>query len=81
MFTVSFIANMLKRHPRCMKLIHRAFKVEASKTVESDPYREDEEDPMDSKALKSNLWEAEVLMTHHYDERVRNYCKLFKTEF
>ena len=27
MFVISFIANMIKRHPRCLKLVHRKFKV------------------------------------------------------
>lgn len=30
--------------------------------------------------MKSCLWEMEVLMKSHYDERVRNYSKVFKTE-
>lgn len=26
MFIVSFIANLIKRHPRCLKMVHRKFK-------------------------------------------------------
>ena len=36
---------------------------------------------METKAIKSSLWEMEVIMKHHYDSNVRNYCKVFKTDF
>lgn len=34
MFVVSFTANMLKRHPRCQRLINRKFKEGATKTID-----------------------------------------------
>ena len=64
-----------------MRLIHRKSKDGVLKSYEKDPYLENEEDPINSKALKSCLWEIEALIKHHYDERVRSYCKVFKTEF
>jgi hypothetical protein len=48
--------------------------------VESDPYLEDEVDPLKARAMKSCLWEVELIMRSHYDERVRNYSKVFKTD-
>jgi hypothetical protein len=47
----------------------------------SDPYRADETDPLLSKALKSSLWEMQILMIKHYDQRVRDFCKLFRADF
>ena len=31
-------------------------------------------------ALKSSLWELEIVLVHHYDQRVRDYAKILKTE-
>lgn len=81
MFVASFIVNMIKRHPGCIKLIHRKLKESDSKVLEKDPYQEDEVDPLEARALKSCLWEIDALMKHHYDERVRTYCKVFKSQF
>jgi U3 small nucleolar RNA-associated protein 19 len=53
MFLISFIVNLLKRHPRCVKLIHRREHAKA----DTDPYDSTEEDPLESKAIKSSLWE------------------------
>jgi U3 small nucleolar RNA-associated protein 19 len=39
MFVISFIANMIKRHPRCVRLIHRKRKIfKDVPTFTSDPY-------------------------------------------
>lgn len=82
MFVTSFIINTIKRHPRCLKLIQRKGKDGGNKIeISNDPYLEDETDPMESKAMKSSLWEIEIIMKHHYDSRVRNYTKVFKTDF
>lgn len=50
------------------------------RTIKKDPYREDETDPMESKALHSCLWEIETIMKQHYDQKVRDYAKIFKTD-
>ena len=47
----------------------------------SDPYKANEKDPLLAKALKSSLWEIQILMTKHYDQRVRDFCKLFRADF
>lgn len=80
MFVVSFVANMLKRHPRCQRLVNRKFKEGNIKTIETDPYLEEESDPLKTRAMKSCLWEMEALLKSHYDERIRNYAKVFKTD-
>lgn len=63
-----------------MRLIHRPVKLGRKNFVNYDPYNENEIDPMDSQAIKSCLWELEVLMKHHYDSRIRNFAKIFKTD-
>lgn len=79
MFIISFIANMIKRHPRCVRLIHRKKKLyKENKSFERDPFKHNEEDPLKTKALKSSLWELETVIKSEFDEQVRNYTKLFK---
>lgn len=80
MFVISFVTNLTKRHPKCMRLLHRkAAQVEYD--LVNDPYKEDETDPMETRALKSSLWEIESIMRQHLDSSVRNYAKVFKTDF
>jgi U3 small nucleolar RNA-associated protein 19 len=47
MFVLAFSNNLVKRHPKTMRLIHRR-SVAKDLHVElmSDPYKEDEEDPL-----------------------------------
>eukprot|EP00347_Sterkiella_histriomuscorum_P012185 403369569 len=81
MFTISFIANMLRRHPRCYKLVSRKkLDKKQIRSIKNDPYREDEADPMESRALHSCLWEIEILMKQHFDSKVRDFAKIFKTD-
>lgn len=79
MFVISLAANLVKRHPRCVRLVHwRQSKLKANPTFESDPFRLTEKDPAKARALKSSLWELDCLMNSGVDETVRNYSKLFK---
>ena len=79
MYVISLIANLIKRHPRCVRLIHRKRKLyKENPTFETDPYKDSEPDPLRAKALKSSLWELDTLMKHEFDEQVRKYAKLFK---
>ena len=80
MFIISFSTNLIKRHPKCMRLIHRRSTAVQS-NLERDPFREDQEDPMDTRAIKSSLWELETIMRQHVDSSVRTYAKVFKTDF
>ena len=55
MFTISLIANLIKRHPRCVRLIHRKRKLHAvNQFFEQDPFKDTEPDPSKAKALKSS---------------------------
>ena len=81
MFAISLIANLIKRHPRTVRLIHRKKKLYAlNPTFETDPYLDCEKDPSKAKALKSSLWEIDAILQNEMDEQVRNYCKLFKAD-
>jgi len=51
------------------------------KRLASDPFLASETDPLSTKALKSSLWEVEILMRKHHDMRVRDFTKMFKTNF
>jgi U3 small nucleolar RNA-associated protein 19 len=68
MYVVGLVVNLIKRHPRCLKLIHRK-KTSMSMGIHlsNDPYKETEADPLMSFALKSSLWELDLVMKQHYD--------------
>ena len=52
------VTNLIKRHPNCRVLLHRANVEEC--TLTSDPYDLEAPDPVDSHALESCLWELKV---------------------
>lgn len=61
---IPFICNLMKRHPSCQLLIHRA--VKECKTMDCDPYLMDEVDPSKSCALESSLWEIQTMKSHYF---------------
>lgn len=67
------------RHAKCLRLVHR--KSNQVLELSSDPYREDETDPLNTRALSSSLWELDTVLRQHMDSGIRNYAKVFKTEF
>ena len=81
MYVVSQIANLIHRHPRCYRLIHRKkTSISLGLRLSNDPYLEEEEDPLKTMAMKSSLWELEVIMKQHSDQRIRDFCKVFKSD-
>lgn len=58
----TLIINLLIRHPNCQVLVHKA----SSEAFLDDPYDEDEQNPAESKALASSLWEVKSLQDHFY---------------
>lgn len=60
---MSFIYNLLRRHPTCLCLLHRTQPASDDHTT-ADPYNVNEEDPAKSHALDSSLWELEALRRH-----------------
>ena len=81
MFVIAFSTNLLKRHPKCMRLIQRRESQVLKVTLKQDPYLEDETDPLETRAFKSSLWELDTIMRQHYCGNIRNYAKVFKTDF
>ncbi|KAJ9076646.1 Maturation and nuclear export of 40S ribosomal subunits interacting protein [Entomophthora muscae] len=72
-----FIYNLLRAHPACMILIHRAGEI---KCGERDPYDFSQSNPTLSNALESSLWEVEAL-SRHYSANVSSLAKLFSDQF
>uniref|UniRef100_A0A8D2B3G4 Nucleolar complex associated 4 homolog n=1 Tax=Sciurus vulgaris TaxID=55149 RepID=A0A8D2B3G4_SCIVU len=64
LMVLPFICNLLRRHPACRVLVHRPQGPE----LDSDPYDPEEEDPAQSRALESCLWELQTLQRHYHPE-------------
>uniref|UniRef100_A0A452DV40 Nucleolar complex associated 4 homolog n=1 Tax=Capra hircus TaxID=9925 RepID=A0A452DV40_CAPHI len=64
LMVLPFICNLLRRHPACRVLMHRPRGPE----LDADPYDPAEEDPAQSRALESSLWELQALQQHYYPE-------------
>ncbi|XP_068845963.1 nucleolar complex protein 4 homolog isoform X4 [Capricornis sumatraensis] len=64
LMVLPFICNLLRRHPACRVLIHRPRGPE----LDADPYDPAEEDPAQSRALESSLWELQALQQHYHPE-------------
>lgn len=66
-----WVYNLFKKHPLCTFMVHRVIRdPEVRATVESqgmdDPFDEKEEDPMQTKAIDSCLWEVVQLQAHYH---------------
>jgi hypothetical protein len=48
---LTLIANLMKRHPRCVRLIQKKNKKGMDKKFGEDPYKSDEKDPLVARAL------------------------------
>ena len=81
LFIISLTVNLIKRHPRCYRLINRkTTSLSLGKRLSLDPFNAEEPDPLCTKSLKSSLWELEIVMKQHHDQRIRDFCKIFKTD-
>ncbi|XP_058137166.1 nucleolar complex protein 4 homolog [Dasypus novemcinctus] len=58
------VTNLLRRHPACRVLVHHPHGPE----LDADPYDPGEEDPAQSRALESSLWELQALQQHYHPE-------------
>ena len=70
-FAVPWIYNLLKTHPACTFMIHKASQRGTSSTSTEDqgtddPFTMAEDDPMLTNAIESSLWEIETLQSHHH---------------
>ncbi|KAE8444699.1 hypothetical protein EG329_014357 [Mollisiaceae sp. DMI_Dod_QoI] len=82
---VPWIYNLLKQHPTCTFMIHRETRDPAAKeSFENegidDPFDMDEEDPMETNAIESSLWEI-VMLQSHYHPNVATLAKIISEQF
>ena len=57
---VPFVYNLLKRHPRCMSMVHKEWdgdRLNIGPAGVTDPFDPQEPDPLKTSALDSSLWE------------------------
>ena len=60
---LSLISNLVKRHPRTYRLITRSKNsLSLGIHLNDDPYNASELDPHGTRALKSSLWEVNIIM-------------------
>jgi U3 small nucleolar RNA-associated protein 19 len=82
---VPWIYNLLKMHPTCTFMIHRETRTaEAKELLEKegmdDPFLMEEEDPMETHAIESSLWEI-VMLQSHYHPNVASMAKIISEQF
>lgn len=61
LFALALVSNLLRKHPECACLIHRTGDTEIE-----DQFLATENDPVESKALHSSLWELAVFERHYH---------------
>ncbi|NWI59417.1 NOC4L protein, partial [Calyptomena viridis] len=62
---IPFICNLFRRHPACKVLVHRPG---GPGEMSEDPYVMEEEEPSESRALESSLWEIQSLQNHYHPD-------------
>ena len=82
---VPWIYNLLKKHPSCTFMIHRQTRSIDDKDIIregglADPFLMDEEDPMETRAIESSLWEI-VMLQSHYHPNVATLAKIISEQF
>ncbi|RKP12083.1 nucleolar complex protein, partial [Piptocephalis cylindrospora] len=83
--TLPLVYNLLKRHPSCMVLIHRATPdaqddPSPSAKIVTDPFDMDQVEPSKCKAIDSSLWELHSLR-HHYHPNIASLSKVLTEAF
>ncbi|KAI1906839.1 Maturation and nuclear export of 40S ribosomal subunits interacting protein [Ophidiomyces ophidiicola] len=82
---VPWIYNLLRNHPLCTFMIHRAIrdpslKSEIDAEGMDDPFDPFETDPTLTAAIESSLWEIEMLQSH-YHPNVAAVAKIISEQF
>lgn len=82
---VPWIYNLLKKHRTCTFMIHRETRDPKDKALlekegMEDPFLMDEEDPMETRAIESSLWEI-VMLQSHYHPNVATLAKIISEQF
>ncbi|KAM7221608.1 CBF/Mak21 family domain containing protein [Rhypophila decipiens] len=82
---VPWFYNIFKKHPTTTFMMHRVPRTKEEKDlIESegvdDPFLPDEEDPMETRALDSCIWEI-VQLQSHYHPNVATIAKIVSEQF
>ncbi|KAI1807166.1 CBF-domain-containing protein [Daldinia bambusicola] len=82
---IPWIYNLFKKHPLCTFMMHRVPRSpEEKEALENegmaDPFIADEEDPMETCAIDSCLWEV-VQLQSHYHPNVATIAKIVSEQF
>ncbi|KAK6505572.1 hypothetical protein TWF481_007465 [Arthrobotrys musiformis] len=82
---IPFTYNLMRLHPTCTFMLHRVPGKEADRKSllaegYTDPFNEDEVDPLKTGALESSLWELETLQSH-YHPNVATLAKILSEQF
>lgn len=82
---IPWIYNLFKKHPLCTFMMHRVPRTKEEKeTLENegmaDPFIANEEDPMETYAIDSCLWEV-VQLQSHYHPNVATIAKIISEQF
>jgi U3 small nucleolar RNA-associated protein 19 len=80
LYIIALVSNLLRKHPECACLIHRGKVNGTSETlIQDDPFDSKAQDPVESRAIESSLWELVVLEKHYY-HAVATMAKVCGTE-
>ena len=77
LFCLALTGNLLRKHPECACLIHRSST--PTLLVEEDAFDAETNDPTQTRALESSLWELHAL-SHHYYPSITTLAKAIGTE-
>ena len=82
---VPWVYNLLKKHPTCTFMIHREPRTEEEREdLENeglnDSFNMEEEDPTETDAIESCLWEL-VMLKSHYHPNVATLAKIISEQF
>ncbi|KAI8630524.1 CBF/Mak21 family-domain-containing protein [Xylariaceae sp. FL1651] len=82
---IPWVYNLFKKHPLCTFMIHRVTRTPEEKAaLESegmdDPFNQNEQDPMQTGAIDSCLWEVVQLQTH-YHPNVATIARIISEQF
>lgn len=82
---VPWFYNIFKKHPLCTFMMHRVPRTQEERDLLEkegllDPFLSDEEDPMETRAIDSCIWEI-VQLQSHYHPNVATIAKIVSEQF
>ena len=82
---VPWFYNIFKKHPLCTFMMHREPRTQEERDMLenqglSDPFLPDEQNPMETRAIDSCIWEI-VQLQSHYHPNVATIAKIISEQF